>query len=122
MMPDQPTSPRPTEQPEDLQRAAYHEAANAVIAYEVGWWINDEGVQIDERQYTGLRHRRFDDTTDSDVIVSLAGWPSGFKITPRSHHPNPQKRQTMPTTILVGKREEPPVRQSDRPRAVWVAL
>jgi hypothetical protein len=30
---------------------AYHEAAHAVVAYFVGWWVNHEGVEIDAREY-----------------------------------------------------------------------
>jgi hypothetical protein len=42
---------------DDLQRAAaaYHEAGHAVIAVFLGFDISPEGVEIDERQYTGTR-------------------------------------------------------------------
>jgi hypothetical protein len=34
--------------------AAYHEAGQAVMAFYLGGWVNDEGVEIDERRYCGL--------------------------------------------------------------------
>jgi hypothetical protein len=40
------------------EAAAYHEAGHAVVAYHFGWWVNDEGIEIDGRQYTGLRASR----------------------------------------------------------------
>lgn len=42
-------------------------------AYHFGAWLNDEGVEIDERQYTGIRCRIDDYTTEARVIVSMAG-------------------------------------------------
>jgi hypothetical protein len=61
------------------EAAAYHEAGHVVIAYHVGWWVNPEGVEIDERQYTGLRCNKEDDITDRAVLVDLAGWLSEFE-------------------------------------------
>jgi hypothetical protein len=34
--------------------AAYHVAGQAVMAFYLGGWVNDEGVEIDERRYCGL--------------------------------------------------------------------
>jgi hypothetical protein len=34
--------------------AAYHVAGHAVMAFYLGGWVNDEGVEIDERRYCGL--------------------------------------------------------------------
>jgi len=33
--------------------AAYHEAGQAVMAFYLGGWVNDEGVEINERRYCG---------------------------------------------------------------------
>ena len=51
--------------------AAYHEAAHAVMAFYLGGWVNDEGVEIDERQYCGL-----------DRDQGLLGWPPGLAEDP----------------------------------------
>jgi hypothetical protein len=61
---------------DELQRhaSACHEAAHAVVAYNVGFWVNDEGVEIDDRQYTGYRLREIDNTTWRRLNVALAGW------------------------------------------------
>jgi hypothetical protein len=73
---------KPLAQSEDqAQRcaAAYHEAGHAIVGYTVGWWINDEGVEIGQRQYTGLRCYPEYITTDNQVAVDLAGWLAEFK-------------------------------------------
>jgi hypothetical protein len=61
------------------EAAAYHEAGHVVIADYVGWWVNPEGVEIDQRQYTGLRCNKEDDSTEKAVLVDLAGWLSEFE-------------------------------------------
>jgi len=33
--------------------AAYHVAGQAVMAFYLGGWVNDGGVEIDERRYCG---------------------------------------------------------------------
>ncbi len=62
----------------DLQRlaAAYHEAGHAAMAYEVGWWVNHEGVEIDRRQYTGLQLKSINYTLRNRAMVNCAGWAS----------------------------------------------
>ena len=62
--------------------SAYHEAAHAVIAYHFGWWVNHEDVEIDDRQYCGLRRRVLDDTEQAAVCVSLAGWGAEMRLAP----------------------------------------
>jgi hypothetical protein len=61
------------------QASAYHEAGHAVVGYYFGAWLNPEGVEIDARQYTGLRFRPWDYTTETRVIVSMAGWLAEHK-------------------------------------------
>jgi hypothetical protein len=56
------------------EAAAYHEAGHVVVAYLLGWTLNDEGAEIDDRQYTGLRRQRFLDTTARNVMIRFAGW------------------------------------------------
>ena len=34
--------------------AAYHVAGQAVMAFYLGGWVNEAGVEIDERRYCGL--------------------------------------------------------------------
>jgi hypothetical protein len=62
----------------DSQRnaTAYHEAGHAVVAYMVGWRVNHEGVEIDRRQYTGMRYPVCEDRPSSIAIVFCAGWLS----------------------------------------------
>jgi hypothetical protein len=62
------------------QAAAYHEAGHAVVAMYYGWSISPEGVEIDERQYTGLRRSAYDRLRERPVVViSLAGWCAEHK-------------------------------------------
>jgi hypothetical protein len=68
----------------DMQRlqrraAAYHEAGHAVVAYLVGWWVNDEGVEIDDRQYTGLRCYVQDHNIPGRALICLAGRLAEYK-------------------------------------------
>lgn len=44
----------------------------------VGLWINDDGVELDDRQYTESRYRRFDCTLDRRAVVNCAGWLSEY--------------------------------------------
>jgi hypothetical protein len=60
--------------------AAYHEAGHAVIATTRGWNVNHEGVEIDDRAYTGLELSRFQYSTSNQIHVSLAGWLSEYKF------------------------------------------
>ena len=59
--------------------AAYHEAGHAVVACHFDWWINHEGVEIDARQYTGLRCYAIDMTASRQVPICLAGWLAEHK-------------------------------------------
>ena len=61
------------------EAAAYHEAGHAVVAYHFGWWVNAEGIEIDVRQYTGLRCFADDMTASRQVPISLAGWLAEHK-------------------------------------------
>ncbi len=65
---------------DEMQRmaAAYHEAGHAVIAYQVGCWVNPDGVEIDRRQYTGLCCREYDHNEWRRVWTALAGWLSEY--------------------------------------------
>jgi hypothetical protein len=61
------------------EAAAYHEAGHAVVACHFDWWINHEGVEIDARQYTGLRCYAIDMTASRQVPICLAGWLAEHK-------------------------------------------
>ena len=57
--------------------AAYHEAAQAVMAFYLGGRVNDEGVEIDERRYCGLSFPSGRDTQAKErflLLCDLAGW------------------------------------------------
>lgn len=57
--------------------AAVHEAGHAVVARCCfGWEINCEGMEIDDRQYTGLRFTKQQFSLRARVMVLLAGWAS----------------------------------------------
>jgi hypothetical protein len=56
------------------ETTAHHEAAHAIVAYHYGWWVNHEGIEIDERQYTGLRRRQTENTEEARVCINQAGW------------------------------------------------
>jgi len=71
------------------EAAAYHEAGHAVVAYHFGWWVNEEGIEIDARQYTGLRCMSFDMTASRSVPISLAGWLAEHK-----HHGRGARHQS----------------------------
>lgn len=53
--------------------AAHHEAAHTVMTYWFGGWLNEDGVEIDARQYTGARWRLLDYTFEANIIMSMAG-------------------------------------------------
>jgi hypothetical protein len=69
-------------EPDQRLHAAYHEAAHAVVAYYFGWWVNHECVEIDERQYCGLRRYTSDNTEQAQVCVNLAGWRAEMRLNP----------------------------------------
>jgi hypothetical protein len=52
---------------------AYHEAGHVVVAYWYGWWLNEDGVEIDARWYTGMRSPVLLYTTEARVVTSMAG-------------------------------------------------
>ena len=57
--------------------AAYHEAGHAVMAFYLGGWVNDEGVEIDERRYCGLGFPFGHDAQAKErflLLCDLAGW------------------------------------------------
>ncbi len=54
--------------------SAYHEAGHSVVAYSVGWWVSIKGVEIDRRQYTGLRKYSFHNDARRNAMVGCAGW------------------------------------------------
>lgn len=57
--------------------AAYHVAAQAVMAFYLGGWVNDEGVEIDERRYCGLSLPSGRDAQAKErflLLTDLAGW------------------------------------------------
>lgn len=58
----------------DRDASAVHEAGHAVMAYHVGWWVNHEGVEIDDRQYTGMRCHAHDHNEWRIAWTSLVGW------------------------------------------------
>jgi hypothetical protein len=60
--------------------SAYHEAGHAVIATTCGWSVNHEGVEIDDRAYTGLELSVWDNNTWRQIHVNLAGWLSEHKF------------------------------------------
>ena len=61
------------------EAAAYHEAGHAVISITCGWSVNREGVEIDERTYTGLELSPRDNTPWRRIRINLAGWLSEYK-------------------------------------------
>jgi hypothetical protein len=67
--------------------AAYHEAGHAVFAYEVGWWVNYEGIDI-EQQFTGLGCREIDYTPWRRVWVHLAGPMAEYRFLGLSPFPD----------------------------------
>jgi hypothetical protein len=54
-------------------RTAYHEAGHVVVAHWYGWWLNEEGVEIDARWYTGTRSPALLYTTEARVVMLMAG-------------------------------------------------
>jgi hypothetical protein len=74
---------------EDRESAAYHEAGHAVIALFHRWEISPEGVEIDDRQYTGLRCRLWQMALEApSVIISLAGVRAECKWRRLKHSPS----------------------------------
>src|SRR5918993_3921273 len=58
----------------ERKSVAFHEASHAVMAYYFGWCVNDEGVEIDERWYCGLRRTIDANTVEAEICVHLAGY------------------------------------------------
>jgi hypothetical protein len=57
--------------------AAYHVAGQAVMAFYLGGWVNDEGVEIDERRYCSLCFPFWHDAQAKErflLLCDLAGW------------------------------------------------
>jgi hypothetical protein len=57
--------------------AAYHVAGQAVMAFYLGGWVNEEGVEIDERRYCGLCFPIGHDAPAKErflLLSNLAGW------------------------------------------------
>src|SRR5690349_7419684 len=87
---------------------AYHEAGHAVIAYEMGWWVNHEGVEIEERQYCGLRRYLEDNTIEKDACVTLAGWCAEHKWHGRGQIGDEQALLSMMDAIRGGYGDDYP--------------
>ena len=62
------------------EATAYHEAGHAVIAVTCGWSVNHEGVEIDEREYTGFTLLLRENSPTQRIHVNLAGWLSEHKF------------------------------------------
>ena len=82
-----PSDPAAAAQTRNRWAAAYHEAGHAVFAYEVGWWVNYEGIDID-RQFTGLGCREIDYTPWRRAWVHLAGPLAEYRFLGTSPHPD----------------------------------
>ena len=57
--------------------AAYHVAGQAVMAFYLGGWVNEEGVGIDERRYCGVCLPSGHDAQAKErflLLCDLAGW------------------------------------------------
>jgi hypothetical protein len=57
--------------------AAYHVAGQAVMAFYLGGWVNDEGVEIDERRYCSSCFPFGHDAQAKErflLLCDLAGW------------------------------------------------
>jgi hypothetical protein len=57
--------------------AAYHVAGQAVMAFYLGGWVNEEGVEIDERRHCGLCFPIGHDDQVKErflLLCNLAGW------------------------------------------------
>lgn len=67
----------------DHWAACYHEAGHAILAYEVGWWVNFEGLEVDGQEYTGLGCREIDFTPWRLIWVHLAGLMAESKLLQR---------------------------------------
>ena len=67
----------------DHWAACYHEAGHAILAYEVGWWVNFEGLEVDGQEYTGLGCREIDFTPWRRIWVHLAGLMAESKLLQR---------------------------------------
>jgi hypothetical protein len=59
---------------------AHHEAGHVVLGYWFGWWLNPDGVEIDDRWITNHRSPLIARTIKSVFVVSLAGWLAECKF------------------------------------------
>lgn len=60
--------------------ACYHEAGHAASAYQVGWWVNSEGVEVGTSECTGLGCREIDYTPWRRAYVFMAGLMAEYKF------------------------------------------
>ena len=61
----------------DQRHAAYHVAGQAVMAFYLGGWVNDEGLEINERRYCGFCFSFGHDAQAKErflLLCDLAGW------------------------------------------------
>jgi hypothetical protein len=52
---------------------AYHEAAHAVVAYRLGWWVRRGGVRIGAWPHVRLQHQQGDDNVRAQICIRMAG-------------------------------------------------
>jgi len=84
--------------------ACYHEAGHAVSAYEVGWWVNSEGVEVGNRECTGLGCREIDFTPWRRAYVFMAGLMAEYKFLRLKSFPREAELADILAAIRAGER------------------
>jgi hypothetical protein len=86
--------------------ACYHEAGHAVFAYEVGWWVNYEGVEVGNREYTGIGCLEIDYTPWRRACVFMAGLMAEYKFLHLKSFPRDAELSNILTAVRAGHQQE----------------
>ena len=93
----------------DQRHAAYHVAGQAVMAFYLGGWVNNEGVEIDERRYCRLCFPFGHDAKAKErflLLCDLAGWRAEHlwhgKGSSRDGYPDEELSLLLYTVVKAG--------------------
>jgi len=86
--------------------ACYHEAGHAVSAYQVGWWVNSEGVEVGAKECTGLGCREIDYTPWRRAYVFMGGLMAEYKFLRLKSFPREAELADILAAVRAGERRD----------------
>lgn len=75
-----------------------------MFAYEVGWWVNYEGVEVGNREYTGIGCREIDYTPWRRACVFMAGLMAEYRFLHLKSFPHETELAEILAAIRSGER------------------